>query len=274
MSSINTFAQANINEKLSIKQLFWGSRLVDQQTTSVVAKHSLNFEILHRFGTIANGFDDIFGMYASSNISMGLQYAIFNKMEIHFFSEKQNKTQEFGFKYQILRQSINNKIPISLTFYSNIAIDARNKSKFGINYKFTDRLFYTNQLIVSKQINYKFNIHLSVAYVHFNAVEKLYIHNKLDINTAIACMVFKNKSLFISYQQPLGLKPINNTQNKPKSGLAFGFETSSHTHNFQVFMTTRDNIILAKDVLNNNNSISFNNFRLGFNIQVKISNYK
>ena len=267
----NGFAQDN--ENIAVKNLFWGTRLVDMQTTSVTDKNEIKFEILHRFGTIEKGEDNLFGIYAPSNIAMGIEYGLMDNLQIQFVSEKNNKTQELGFKYQMFEQNISNSIPVTMAYYFNLSIDGRDKERFGTNYKWSNRLFYTNQIIVSRQINYKFNISTGLSYIHYNSVHNNFKHDKLELDLALGYRVNRNKSIFISYQLPCDISLFKDYPNKwikPKSGIAFGFETFSKSHNFQVFMSTRDNITPAKDLTKNSNNVAFKNLRVGFNIKVKL----
>ncbi len=45
--------------------------LIDNQTVHVPLRRTFEFDILHRFGTIKNGYSDFLGLYAPSNIRIG-----------------------------------------------------------------------------------------------------------------------------------------------------------------------------------------------------------
>ena len=91
LTASTVLSQVNNDVLVPLKSVFWGSRLVDQPTTQTVGKGKCHIEILHRFGTVENGLEDIFGIYAPSNISMGLGYGISDRLEVEFQSEKNNK---------------------------------------------------------------------------------------------------------------------------------------------------------------------------------------
>ena len=48
--------------------------LIDNQTVLVPLKQTFEFDILHRFGTVQNGYNDFWGLYAPSNIRLGMSY--------------------------------------------------------------------------------------------------------------------------------------------------------------------------------------------------------
>src|SRR4026207_2242009 len=53
-----------------VKATFESTLLIDNQTIMVPAKGSFQFDIQHRFGVMKNGWRDLYGLYAPSNIRM------------------------------------------------------------------------------------------------------------------------------------------------------------------------------------------------------------
>lgn len=275
--AINIFAQDIAKEGEPVKSIFWGGRLVDQQTTNTVEEDRFVVSVLHRFGTVENGFEDIFGVYAPSNISMGIGYGITDRLDINYQVEKNNKIHELGMKYRILQQSISDSKLISLSYYLNLSVDSHNRELFGDGYKLTDRFIYTNQLIASRQFNYKWIVMFSLNYIHINSVDESVAHDKMELNSSFGYKLSLKNSLFVSYQLPWDVSFIDENSEAtklPKQGINFGFESVTRTHRFQLFMTTRDNINIGKELIYNNNSIELKNFRLGFNINITIGGKK
>lgn len=58
--------------------------LIDNQTVMVPLRKTFEFDILHRFGTINNGYSDLWGLYAPSNIRMGFGYTPINNLMVGF----------------------------------------------------------------------------------------------------------------------------------------------------------------------------------------------
>ena len=260
-------------EPIPLKSMFWGTRLVDAHTTNLLNKRAFSFEILHRFQTVASGMSTMFGVYGSSNIAMGVNYGLLNKFQIGFLSEKMSKTQEFSCKYSLLQQNIDNSIPVSIAYNGMLSIDGRAREKFGKHYRFTNRLFYTHQLIVSKQIAYKFNLATWLSIVHFNKVSPLFQADKFELAMAVGYRFHRGKSFFIRYMHPWDMHLFEAKKKgviKPKPGLSIGIETGTSSHKFQVFFSTRKQLGLAKDLLKSSNSIAFKNLSLGFNMKIDI----
>lgn len=259
------------------KSVFWGERLVDQQTTGALPAKVFKVEILHRFGTVENGMEDLLGVYAPSNISMGLAYGINKRLMVEFQTEKDYKMQELGIKYSLLQQTVQNEMPVSLSYFFSVGATALSDETFGDDYQFTDRLVYTNQLLCSKQIHYKYNLMLGLSYVHFNKVQPSIQHDKMEANLSAGYKLNPKQSVFVSYQHPWDVNLFNSNENatlKPVDAMAIGYESATYSHNFQVFLTTRSNIIAANDMAYNQNTIALQNVRIGFNIRVYIGKRK
>ena len=74
-----------------VDDMFESIWLGDNQTALVPFKGTLEMDMLHRFGTVKNGYDDFWGLYASSNIRIGFNYvAIFKKVQLAFGLDDKN----------------------------------------------------------------------------------------------------------------------------------------------------------------------------------------
>ena len=58
-----------------VKNTFASTFIIDNQSVMVPVKGAYEMEIQHRFGTINNGYDDFWGLFAPSNIRLGVQYS-------------------------------------------------------------------------------------------------------------------------------------------------------------------------------------------------------
>src|SRR5687767_2316643 len=58
-----------------VKNTFGSIWIIDNQTVMVPVKKTFEMDIMHRFGTVGNGYEDFWGMFAPSNIRLGVSYA-------------------------------------------------------------------------------------------------------------------------------------------------------------------------------------------------------
>ena len=156
-----------------VKNTFGSAWLMDNQTVMVPIKGSLEMDIQHRFGTIDNGKKDMFGLFAPSNIRLGLSYAPISKLFVGIGLTKERMQVDFNGKYALLEQTPG-KMPLSVTYFGNIVIDARDKSNFR---NAVDRWSYFNQLIIARKISEKFSAQVAPSFSWFNNVEA-YVDSK------------------------------------------------------------------------------------------------
>jgi len=240
--------------------------LIENQTTVNPFKGSLHFEISHRFSEIKD-ISDIFGIYGSANTRLALDYGITDRIMAGFGTTRDYKLQDFEWKVAILTQTRSWSMPISLSYYGNMVIDARSKDNFGPEdqYKFTHRLSYLTQAIASLKTGpVSFQVIPSFAY--FNAVQNGYNNLNFALSFGLRAQVIRMSSIVLEYDQPL-------TQHEALEvypNLSFGIEVGTSTHSFRIFAGNYQNIVKQYNLFYNTNNPWDGNFRFGFNISVKL----
>lgn len=243
--------------------------LIDNQTTHVPLRKTFEFDIQHRFGTVLNGYEDFFGLYAPSNIRIGWGYTPVNNLMVGFGITKYNLLWDFNIKYAILKEKGKKPFPVSVTYYGNVAADTRSSENFATN---TDRLSYFNQLMVAKKLTRDFSAQASINLSHMNAVEG-YITAGGDVEGKV-----KNDHLSFSvlgrykisdalafignYDQPITKHPVDN----PNPNISLGIELATPLHAFQVFMGNYQWIVPQYSNFYNQNNFKDGAFLVGFNI--------
>ena len=247
------------------------SMLIDNQTTVSPEKGTKELLIHHRFGTISE-ISDLFGIYAPSNIRLGLNYGITDKLMVGLGTEKDNKMQELQWKYNIVPQTKSGSMPVAISYYGNVVLDARNKEVFGENYEFTHRLSYFNQLIIGRKFSDKLSFQVAGGYAHFNSVDSVKQNDYFGLSVGGRYKIYNEISLMAEYDLPIPLTSlIANYQADytPKPNYAFGIEFGTGTHAFQVFAAQYKNIISQKNIGYNLNDLTEGDFLIGFNITVR-----
>ncbi|NOR73595.1 MAG: hypothetical protein GQ525_00395, partial [Draconibacterium sp.] len=91
----NTFAQ-DIDTEIKpkdkpVRSPFESGLLIDNQTSVIPVKNTLEFVIQHKFGTMENGFSDLFGIYSpGANIRLGLNFVPIKNVQIGTGVTKKN----------------------------------------------------------------------------------------------------------------------------------------------------------------------------------------
>lgn len=274
------------------KNTFQSVWIIDNQTVMVPVKGTFEMDIMHRFGTVENGYDDFWGFFAPSNIRLGVNYAPINKLFVGIGIAKDHMLWDASAKYAIITQT-KSKYPVSVTYYGNVGYDTRkDKDKSIFKYR-SQRLSFFNQLIIARKVTEKFSIQVAPSISHQNAVNGYYTkndssgkvifkemkHNHFAVAVSARYKLTNVTYLIINYDQPLTKHATNN----PDPNLSFGVEFNTSNHSFQLFMGNYFALNQQRNNLYNENSpfaytkadgtkVKGGQFLIGFNI-TRLWNY-
>jgi hypothetical protein len=262
----NILAQETASEEPDnrpVKSTFATYVLIDNQTVTSPFKGSLNLIIYHRFSSMENGISDLWGIYGAANTRLGLEYGITDRLMVGAGTTKDYKLQDVEWKYAILQQTRSNSMPLSLSYYGNMVIDAREESNFGPadSYKFMHRISYFTQLIVARKFSNVFSFQVAPEMAYYNGVEQGINNINLGASFGGRAKVFGDKSIILEYDLPF--TQHENFDQKPNLGV--GFEIGTSTHAFQIFVSNYKDIIYQRNLVYNQND----KFQVGFNITVR-----
>lgn len=255
-----------------VRFTFGTSMLIENQTGATPYKGGLEMQIHHRFSVIKN-YHDLFGIYGSANTRLGLNYGITDKLMIGAGTTKDFKLQDIQWKYQILQQTEDNSMPVSLSYYGNLVADLRTDDAFGpsASYRHIHRLSYFTQFIVARKINDKVSVQLAPSLTYYNSVPRSTdsTGNKnlnLGLSAGARVNLFGAHSLILEYDQLLTKQDLDI---QPKPNLSLGWEIGTATHTFQIFATNYSQIISQRNLLFNTNDFKKGEYLVGFNITIR-----
>jgi hypothetical protein len=243
--------------------------LIDNQTVQVPMRKTFEFDILHRFGTMKNGYSDFLGLYAPSNIRIGFGYTPINNLMIGAGFTKDRLLWDASVKYAILKEQGAKVYPVSVTYYANVAADTRPSENF-LNK--SDRFSYFHQLMVARKLTRDFSVQGSLNLSHFNSVEA-YVNTEGDIKgkmkndhlsfSALGRYKISDAFAFIgNYDQPITKHPTNN----PRPNISVGVELATPLHAFQVFIGNYRWMVPQYNNVFNTHDYQNGDFLIGFNI--------
>ena len=246
--------------------------LIENQTIATPFKGQLEMEIHHRFAMIKN-YHDLFGIYGSANTRIGLNYGITDRLMIGVGTTKDYQLQDIQWKYQILQQTEDNSMPVSVAYYGNFVADLRSKDAFGpaASYKNIHRLSYFTQIIIARKLTDKISLQIAPSLTYYNSVPQTsdstgYKNLNLGLSAGARINVFGNHSLILEYDQ---LLTKQNIDVQPKPNLALGWEIGTATHTFQIFASNYNQIINQRNLVFNTNDFKKGEYLIGFNITIR-----
>lgn len=267
-------AQDDVSEKPAdkpVKYAFASGWLIDNQTSVIPVKNTLEWAIQHRFGTMDNGTTDLFGLYApGANIRNGFNYSILDNLQVGYGLTLKNMYSDFNVKYVALEQTRENTIPVFVTLYANMAIDGRNEEAFGTEYKFSNRMSYFSQLIVGRKINHWLSLQAHTSFSHYNSVDSSMNHDVVGVGFNGRINFSPQSSFLFQYDIPLKIESISEQRDfeaaKPNFGI--GYEVSTSTHAFQIYITSANGILPQDNYTYNGFDLAngFSDLMFGFTI--------
>lgn len=275
--SVQGMTQDEANEEKPVarpaRPAFESGLLFDNATTTIQAQKTLEMVIQHRFGTMDNGISDLYGIWAPSNIRLGLNYSILNNLMVGIGTTKFNKMQDIQIKYNILQQTRSNSIPVTVSLYEVIGIDGSAESKFGKNYAFSNRLSYFSQIIISHRFNDMISLQIAPSFTHYNATEHPVDHDRLAISVGGRIKVSPQSSVILLADFPLRIQSIsehteavNDETGIAKPNICIGWEISTSTHAFHVYVGSAQNILPQENMIFNKNDFFDGDILIGLNI--------
>ncbi len=175
----------------------------------LLSENALEVMMQHRFGTfngtkMAGKTFMVFGV--QQIFDLAASYGVHERVTIGFGTTKNRRYQDFSVKVAILRQTRSGKMPISLTYYGNMAYDARKQTSADqtppLNYA-PDRLSYFHQLILARRFSSKLSLQFAPSLSHYNAVYDGMSNDRIAVAFGGRYKITPNTSILVDYSQPI-----------------------------------------------------------------------
>ncbi|HMS29011.1 MAG TPA: DUF5777 family beta-barrel protein [Saprospiraceae bacterium] len=240
---------------------FKTNRVINLHSLENTAGGVLDFKISHRFGTIDQGFYDLFGIDAATQ-RIGLDYGITDRFCVGFNRNSVDKAYDGFIKYKLLKQSKGKvNMPVTLALLTSAAVKT---------IKFTDpryskatRLAYCNQLIIGRKFSDWLSLELVPTHVRRNVV--LTDQEKFDVFACgIGGRLRLTRRLALTgeyiYVLPDQLAPDY------KNSLSVGIDIETGGHVFQLHFTNSTSMSEYGFVTETTGKWTDSGIRFGFNV--------
>ena len=221
-----------IEEPTYASAVFKGLKVINFESTKLVAKKGFNFIVSHRFGTVKNGFQNLFGLDEAVT-HLNFVYGLSDNINISASRSSNQKIYEVATKFRLVSQQAG-KIPFTVVGYTsvlaNTALDTDNLPKL----EFKHRLSYIAQLLVSRKMNKNLSLILSPTFFHDNYLTDDFQENsQYGVGFGGRYKLGKRWSLNTEYGVHLN-RSKNSLYNNPFS-IGVDLETGGHV--FQLLFT-------------------------------------
>jgi hypothetical protein len=242
---------------------FKATRVILGQSIENPFGGTMVFVISHHFGQINSGFYNFFGLDQAST-RLGLDFGITNWLDVGFGRSTYQKTWDGFTKIKIIRQCTGaKKIPLSISFYANTAINTLDWSDPERKNYFSSRLRYCFEVLFARKFNEYLSFQLMPALVHRNLVPTGADHNDIfAIGGGGRCKISRRVSVNAEYYYLLPNQHLDQVYNS----FSLGVDIETGGHVFQLFLTNSQGSFEEAFITENNGNWFKGDIYLGFNI--------
>ena len=244
----------------AVSSVFKGLKIINFESTKLVGKGGFYFVVSHRFGSVKNGFENLFGLDEAVT-HLNFIYGLTEGINVSASRSSNQKIYELASKFRIIKQS--ERFPFSLVGYTSVLANTALSTDNLPKLEFKHRLSYVAQLLISRKVNNKLSLQFTPTFFHDN-----YVVNDLQDNSQYGLIfggrykIGKRWSFNLEYGAHLN-RAKNSLYNNP---LSLGFDLETGGHVFQLHFTNSQ-FMNANGVMGNSTGDwSEGDFYFGFNI--------
>ena len=244
----------------AVSSVFKGLKIINFESTKLVGKGGFYFVVSHRFGSVKNGFENLFGLDEAVT-HLNFIYGLTEGINVSASRSSNQKIYELASKFRIIKQS--ERFPFSLVGYTSVLANTALSTDNLPKLEFKHRLSYVVQLLISRKVNNKLSLQFTPTFFHDN-----YVANDFQDNSQFGLIfggrykIGKRWSFNLEYGAHLN-RAKNSLYNNP---LSLGFDLETGGHVFQLHFTNSQ-FMNANGVMGNSTGDwSEGDFYFGFNI--------
>jgi len=256
-----------------ISTTFSSTRIVNSHSVEMIPKGVGEFRISHRFGTIEEGFYDIFGL-DQAKIRLGYDYGITDKIMVGFGRNSHKKVYDIFGRFSFLNQTIDNSTPITLQY---LFASSMKTLRYGKKIPFMQRFAQINQVLIAKKINnLSLQIMPSIMIHEYEGYDKKIFSG---VGAAARYLVGKRVAINVEYFARLrhnenGSQEFNRIFNENYNSLGLGIDIEAGGHVFQFHFSNTNTMNEQAFMFETDKTWEKGEICFGFNILREFSNNK
>lgn len=273
--STSLFAQDDLlsgmedkNAKQYISNAFKSSRVINGHSMEFIGKGVLDTRILHRFGYVNSGFENLFGLDQAS-MRFGFDYGVTKDLTVGIGRSTFDKEWDGFIKYRPIQQSTGGSrpSPVSVVLVTGITCISKKWEDPNRTNFFTSRLGYYNELIVGRKFNENFSMQIAPTHVHINLVEgKDYTNDFFAVGLGARYKLSKRTAFVVDYHYLIKSGKDQTQFDLMKNPLAIGFDIETGGHVFQLHFSNSNGMNEKAFITNTTNSWGKGEVSFGFNL--------
>jgi hypothetical protein len=251
------------SEVQEVELIFHAPRHINLLTVEPLDKKTLHFAIMHTFGTLDGGIQNLYGLDNGATIQFSFEYALSDKFSLAAARQSRDKIYNLYGRYHILKQTQDDKMPLSLSLMGGAGVNTSNYSFLQENNpNFADRSSFAFQIMAARKFTDRISVQISPMMAYFVDPNPIFLIEG-DENLYLA-LGFSGKYK-ISGKSSLTMQWVPNLNNDLRNNLGFGIDLEAGGHVFQMYFVTSQ-ALNEQYLLAGGNGVPGEEFRLGFNV--------
>jgi len=266
MLSFSVFAQLErnlVNANQPVELIFHAPRHINLLTVEPLSKKSMHFAIMHTFGTLDGGIENLFGLDNGANIQFSFEFALNDKLSLAASRSSRDKVYNVFGRYHIFQQTQNGSKPFSLSLAGGAGVNTSNYDFLPEAAPiFGERTSYFSQLMFARKFSPKISIQMTPMMAYFTDPRPIYqIEGTENVYLALG---FSGK-FKVTDRSSLSLQYIPNLNTDLRNNFGIGWDIEAGGHVFQMYFVTSQ-ALNEQYLLAGGNGTIGDEFRLGFNV--------
>ena len=254
-------------KKDAVSATFKATRIIDGSSVENLGAGVLDFRISHRFGQLNQGSQNFFGL-DNATTRIGLDYGITRWLMIGIGHSTYNKEDDGFAKIKLLRQKTGGT-PISVSYAGSISIQTTPAPTLpsGESWLFTNKLYYTNQLLIARKITNSISLQIMPTIVHYNLVDSTkFSNNTIAIGVGGRIKVSNRIAITGEYYYRITNADLLYNGLPTYNALSIGIDIETGGHVFQLMITNSQGLTDRSFIGQTTDSWSKGALHFGFNI--------
>jgi hypothetical protein len=246
-----------------VSRAFKSSRVINGHSMEMIPKGNMDFRILHRFGLVNSGFDNLFGLDQAS-MRFGFDFGLLKNLTVGIGRSTVNKEWDGLIKWRAVQQSKGpGSFPFSIVGIAGMTYSTMPWTDPDRENYTSSRIGYYGLIIFGRKLNEYLSMQISPTMVHRNLVPL-----ETDENDAFAIgfggrvKLSRRVAFIVDYHYVISGIDKNIYTNP----LSIGVDIETGGHVFQLHLSNSQGMNEKEFITNTTDKWSEGEIRLGFNL--------
>jgi hypothetical protein len=256
-----------VPKKEAVTAIFKATRIIDGSSVENLGAGILDFRIDHRFGQLNQGSQNFFGI-DDATTKLALDYGVTKWLMIGIGHSVLNKEDDGFVKIKLLNQKTVGT-PVTISYVGAVSVQTTPTPAVpaGDSWYASNRLYYTNQILIARKVSDRISLQLMPSIVHYNLVDSTkFANNTYAIGVGGRIKVSKRIAIAGEYYCRLNNTNMLYNGQQTYNALSVGIDIETGGHVFQMMFTNAQGLTERSFIGQTTDSWGKGGIHFGFNI--------